>query len=176
MIKDLKDNGYELEAETKDYKIYHNKKIEQVVILMDKFDNVEEENYIDELIEENEKFKYNKKTMAFIGEIEEEDREEILNDDLFFIKIEGFRSELIPRHTNKMVEFRPVEQHTENGLFFNPYYSLTTNLINLLKEINTGVNRTIIYKYPKPMLMSMAYLKYFLSNKVNVNYIKEEEK
>jgi len=182
MIKCLNENEYELVIKTKDYMIYDNKKIEQVVVLMPKFEygSESEKTYLDYLIEKLDEFRYKKRTMAFIGEIKEEDREEVLSDKSHFMKIEGFKSELIPRRVNKTVEFVPVEYQLENGLFFNPYHEITSNIINLLKEINTGTSATIIYNYPKPMYMEMLYFKYLLLNKVNLKegdktqYLKQE--
>ena len=163
MLKELNDNGYELVKETEDFKIFNNKSLAQLIVLLPKFDY--ESKYLEEVIEEIQKFRYNKRTMAFIGEFIS-NKKEVLNDNFWFMKIEGFKTELVPKKTNKIVEFKPVEYHLENGLFYNPYNNETLNIINILKEINTGTNNRIVYSYPSPM--EMHYIKYFLLNKVNI--------
>ena len=163
-MKDLAINtGYKVVIETSDFVILNNDEIEQLIILMPRFDFGAK--YIEEIIDTIEQFSYNKKTIAFIQEIKQEMKEEVTNDEYYFMKIEGYRDELIPRKINKTIKFEGVEsQPKECDLFYNPYLSMTANIINLLNEINNGTDNKITYKHPK--VMELSYIKYFLLKKL----------
>jgi len=166
MRKTLNENGYEVAIENPKFEIFKNEELEQLIILIPSF------NYNDamsNLIDEIKKFKYNKKTLAFIEKIDEEDKMEVLNDMCYYMKIEGYKKELIPRKVNKKIKFQDVESEPKEGLFYNPYKNIRMNMENLLYEINNGCDEIITYKYPKPLEMSdILYIRYFLNKKIEI--------
>lgn len=176
MKKALKEQGYKKVQSTEDYGLYVNNELEQTVLL---FPNLSYDSpFMDEVLEALNTCPHKKRTVAFIGDTNEtgKDRVEIFADEFWFIKIEGYREDLIPRKTDKTVVSFPIDGPLEEGLFYDPYKSMKDNLLTLVSALNSEGPKEIRYGYPRPILLTlMPYVKYFLMNKAEYTMLEEVE-